>query len=299
VTAPDFRTLARTFRELAGGVIAQAPEAERPRVRLRLAASVLGLAHDRHAGQRADAVRLVEQACSLLRDVDIDGGKDAPPGYAEVERLWHRTAVALLEGWVDGLALETHLRHALGRFPDDPQLRLARGFASESLSPLVRPGDPDDSTYGNALGSALDRFRAAQEYEPVRAEAMLHAGAVLLRLRRPKDALEELDAAAGLAADAYVRYLVHLFRGQALDALERFDEAVEAYRLAGEAVPGAQTAAVGLTLALTQSGRHDAATGVAAAAVRNSSVPDPFLTYGTGAYRSWPALIASLQEAVR
>jgi len=301
-SAPDFGTLARTFRDLARKVLAQAPEHERPRARLRLATSALLLAQERHLESTPDAIRLVEQACSLLRDVNIAGGEGAPANYADVERLWHRTAVALLEGWLDdGVALETHLRHALGRFSDDPHLRLARGFASENQLPLVRTGDvsAQSLSFFGSVEAALGRFKAAQEYEAVHVEATLHLGVVLLKLNRPKDALEELDEAARLATDVYLQYLAQLFRGQALEALDRIDEAVEAYRLATTAVPGAQTAAVGLTLALIRTGQSEEAAEVAAAATRQSSVSDPFLTYGAGNYRSWRVLMDQLLEAAR
>jgi hypothetical protein len=52
-------------------------------------------------------------------------------------------------GWVDPVAVATHLRHVNRRFPDDPYLRLARGTAFEQVNmPRFRLGDPFDRPVG-------------------------------------------------------------------------------------------------------------------------------------------------------
>ena len=297
----DFRTLSRNFRDLAQQALLQVPEADRPRARLRLAIDGLAEAGSRPPNERSDAVRLVQQACSLLRDVDRESvdAQAAFSDYFEVERLWNRAAVALLEGWLHSLAIETHLRHALDRFPDDPHLRLARGVGIEGTH-LNRVRLEDSADNSESRGRTLiGRFEAAQKYETVRTEATIRLGYALLRQNRTYHALEQFDAAASEASDPYLLYLTHLFRGQAFDRLERYDAAADAYRAATEAVPGAQTAAIALAVALTRTGLHDEATRVAAAATRNWSTPDPFLRYGTGDFRSWRTLMARLRDAVR
>jgi len=313
ITVPDFQTLSRDFRKLGRTLLSRVPEADRPRVRLRLATDALTVAEARPSRERAWAVSLIEQACALLRDVRREspevqeffryGGvtvDDDRGDYFSVERLWHRAATSLLLGWLQGVAAETHIRHTLSRFPDDPHLVLARGVLLEwTHVPRARLGDPVDERNWTNGRVVIGRFEAAEELDEVSTEATIRLGYTLLRLNRSREALEKLDVAAGSVEDPYLVYLTHLFRGQALDHLDRFDQSVDAYRAAAAAVPGAQTAAIALAVALARTGAHDEAVRVAARATRNSSTSDPFITYGTGDFRSWPELIGRLREAVR
>jgi tetratricopeptide (TPR) repeat protein len=273
-------------------VIYFTPEPERARTRLGMATMAIDVAALLPAAQRDLVARFVEAGCLLVRRQPIG---------ITAERQWHQASVALLQGRLLWREADHHLRHALDRYPRDPRLRLARAVAAEQLAmlDLVRVGESFDYRDPIRAATPRSRYQDAQQFESVRAEATIRLAQLLLRLNRMEPALEQLDSPAAATDDGYLRYLADLIRGQALERLDRYADAAEAYRAAALTVPGAQTAAMAEVAALARAGRHDAAVVAAVEATRREPVPDPFLSYGDGDYRLWPALMADLREALR
>jgi hypothetical protein len=114
--------------------IRQAPEEERVRRRLVVAAVVLETANAGGVQGWQDAKQLIEWACSQVRGIRQPD---------EAERLWHRGALAVLEGAGDATAVQAHVSHALKRFRDDPRFVLARAVAAElRTGPTARAASP-------------------------------------------------------------------------------------------------------------------------------------------------------------
>ena len=236
-----------------------------------------------------------------------------PPGataaHEDFVRLWHRIALAIIE--------RRHMSDEIDRYVDavhpgpgtnggavDPRLLLARAIAQEQRChgthpTLTRAGTPVASIERAAanrserprpmmsdterrlacLDEAATRFDAAAAANETRAEARVRAGWVLFQLGRLPEAMTSL-AAVEAADDAELRYWAALFRGRVASALGRPADAEAAYREALSLFPNAQSAGVGLVLALVDLDRPEEA-DAAARAVRGGTAqaPDPWWTY--------------------
>ena len=133
-----------------------------------------------------------------------------------------------------------------------------------------------------------------------RPEASVRLGFLFYRLNQPALAVETLEPVDALTDDAYFEYLGHLFRGRALERLNRDGDAVDAYRAATKVIPGAQTAALALAAALVKAGQRAAAAEVGQQIVTLAKPPlDPWFVYGKTGTRFWPALLDALRGALR
>ena len=248
-------------------------------------------------------------------------------GGADFVRLWHRAAMGLLQGVSDPIRIEEHVADA---GVVDERTLLARAIAQERRcwahrpsidQPAVRVDGllaiagaevPDDSVgpsksekeamfakHSTCLREALSRFEAAARVEDNKAEALVRGGWVLIQDGRPKEAIEWLDAAAP-RDDKDLEYWHGLFRGRALESLARSQEAADAYRAALALYPGAQSAGLGLALALMHLDRTREADEIARS-IRGAGIttPDPWFRYGGGDQRFAGQWIDSLRTAVR
>ena len=130
----------------------------------------------------------------------------------------------------------------------------------------------------------------------------MRAAWFLFRIGKLDEALGLADVRPPAGADAYVRYLSELGRGQILRARGRPEDAAKAYRDALTIWPGAQSARVALmTLALSRGDRQEAAQLAEAAETEAASGNqfDPWWTYWLGDYRAYPAIVAKLREIVQ
>jgi tetratricopeptide (TPR) repeat protein len=241
-------------------------------------------------GQWADAYALVEWACALVR-------QNAP---GAVEAAWQRASIALVQSGSGVISdqLEIHTGHAFKRFPTDPQVVLARAVARELRTfPDPRDGSlPSDRD--ERVDAIIDYLQDARAYPEVRDEASMRLGFLYLRIGQPGLAVKTLDEAGRERGEPQIVYLSHLFRGRALERLDRDAEAVDAYRAAVAAVPGAQTAALALAAALVKVGQRTAAADIAQQSVIMPA-QDPWFFYGKTSTRRWPALLDALREALR
>jgi tetratricopeptide (TPR) repeat protein len=131
----------------------------------------------------------------------------------------------------------------------------------------------------------------------VAAEAAVRRGLLLIRLGRPGEALKALDEAEAAGGDDAVRYWTWLFRGRALEQLERHVDAAGAYERATAIVPGAQPPAVALA-SLWQ--RHDRPAEALAWARRAMNTPagttDPWWFYWRGDLRHATDRLAAVRR---
>jgi tetratricopeptide (TPR) repeat protein len=149
------------------------------------------------------------------------------------------------------------------------------------------------------LKEALSRFDAAVSAEDAADEARVRAGWVLIQDGRPEEAIARLQAAHP-HDDRDLQYWHALFLGRALYAADKPEEAVKAYQAALELYPRAQSAGLGLAIALVRLYRFDEADQVARS-VRSAGVltPDPWLYYPLGDERFTRTWIDSLRAVVR
>ena len=252
------------------------------------AAVALEAAQARGLVEWGESQKLLEFVCGWFRTL---GG---PP--TEFERLWYVATAALMEGQIAGTALARHMDHALNRFPDEPDLMLARGVAAE-----LRTGQDPRTPRGlgiasfSLLATARSRLTDALRFDATRPEAHLRLGSIALRWGKPKEAIDHLSAAVDHATDPYVVYLAHVFSGRAYSLVGRWQEAVTSYTAATAIVP-TQTARLGLVTALSHVGEYAAASALADRTLLEPSPPnDPWLFYGQGDFRNW----ISRRDAVR
>jgi len=280
--------LARGFKSAGPPWIRKGPPETRDRRRLVVAAVSVELANQAGLADWPEARSLIEWACALLRE-------NARPSAAERTWLWAATAV--FEGAADAAVLQAHVSHALKRFPGDHRFTLARAMAAELRTwPDPRDGRTPRERNADGVGLAVTRFNVARRFDEVRAEAALHLGFMAIRNGDFAEALPYLLEAESAQPDPFILHLVQLFRGRALERLNRPDEAIESYRAAIVAQPG-QTARLALASALARNGHpQDGVRLVADATSAPSNPVDPWVAYGRGDARLWPAILQQLRR---
>jgi len=234
------------------------------------------------------ASALLEWAGGLLRQ-----GSPEP-----AEDTWYAAALVLLERFRAEVPLQRHIQHAQSRFPADARWVLAEGICEELDT---WPGLRDGTTFNvdaTRAAKITARYTEAAALEPVRQEALLRLGFFELRRGHVDVALARF-ADAGEPGDVFVRYLLHLFRGRALEQTGRLTEAIAAYSLAASDIPFAQSAALALGAALVADHRGAEATALVTRTIGLSAPGDPWTIYPMPDVRFWPALMASLREAIK
>jgi tetratricopeptide (TPR) repeat protein len=238
--------------------------------------------------QGQGAATMLEWACGLLRE-----GAAQP-----VEGGWHLAALVLLERSAPTDVLLTHLQHAKSRFPNADRWALIEAIAEEMRAPITLNDNGTITVPGGATARVTAAYETALRFGTVLQEAQVRLGFFELRSGHPEAALARFDRVAA-ADDVSVRYWRHLFRGRALERLNRLDEAIEAYRLALTAVPSAQTASLALAAALAGERRMSEASAITVATITTPpTAVDPWLYYGQPDLRFWPALMSGLREAI-
>jgi hypothetical protein len=260
-----------------------------------------------------------------------------PPGVgASFVRTWHRTAIGLLHRGGDAVNTERYVELLTGNLAGetdrpsvDPRLPLAVAVAQEHRCWFTRPGlgladapivefieaaglqidDPMGPPplvkarlaveYRNCLRLAINRFTEAAEAPENRAEARLRAGWMLFQAGHFQEAFDRLDV-GDVGDDRALLYWSALFRGRALTALDRHEEAVDAYQSALELFPGAQSGTVALTLGLFRINRvTDADELGRALRARTEPAEDPWPKYVEGDARFVNQWIEQLRVSIR
>lgn len=262
-------------------------------------------------------LRLIETACERFR---AEG-----PG-TPFERSWHLALFAAAERYGHELPVSVpqrshdvpisivdHLKHALERFPEDDRLALTslriapgRGVHKWIAERRVQLANPDPGRATRRIQEAVDRrldevaddFLALAESATVGHEARIRAGYVYLVGGRPEDALEQLASATD-APEARWRYLAHLLTARAHAAREHDDAAVEAARLAVEALPEADAGRRLLASLLFAAGQQDEAVAIVEALLGRPPREDPWDWFPFGDGYLWPARRDAMREMLR
>jgi tetratricopeptide (TPR) repeat protein len=283
--AGDPERLLREFRE-GGNPWPAAPQREAAFVVELAETGLFATGND----ARKEATSLLERFTRFVRH---------PLGPTEFERQWHLTVVMLLQGTLRPGLAQPFVDRALARFPSDPQFLLARAIVSELDYQHFR------SAGGIRLAPSLDEVRknyeAAMAAPPVATEARIRLALRLHMIRQSKEALALLDATtADPVQTPTLAYLRELFRGHALGALDRPDDAMTAYREALLIIPPGQAARVALMRRLLERGNSADAEALAdLVQTERSPALDPWWMYWQGQYRMYPQAIARLRELSR
>ena len=176
-----------------------------------------------------------------------------------------------------------HLRHSRERFPAEPRFLLAEGIARDRWFP---------NEAALAYGQVVDDL-------DVGGEALVRLGGLHLQQNQLPRALEAFDRAERVTRDTYVVHLARFFRGQILLRQKREEAALEAFRGAVAARPGAQSASVILAELLFKAGIRTEAQQVMSAVLANPAAGDPYLDYAHADDRFWPELRARLRREIK
>jgi hypothetical protein len=158
---------------------------------------------------------------------------------------------------------------------------------------------PQDSAQRKRLSDVAGEFEEAAALPGMAPEARVHQAHLLWELGDAARALDVLDR-IGTTDDPYVEYWGTLFRGLALQGLNRVDDAIATYEHAAALYPGAQTPAVALVPLLVKANRlDDALRWSAIARTRASAALDPWWQYRSSGARLVPEWIRELRAAGR
>jgi tetratricopeptide (TPR) repeat protein len=286
------------------------------------AAFLVELSHARLESDWGRLSDLVEWMCVQLR----------LGAASEFELAWHRASIALASRarervWLLGdypllpqqrpparlppskNPSPQHLIHALDRFPNDPQLRLARIVAwtwGRDSEPARNVGDFGAAISARRRASVADAIVALTAFaaetlddKNVAAEARLRIGQLQFSVGNMQAALESFESAK--AADApVVRYAAHFLAGRTLETTIRPDDARREYEAALQILPGAESAAV--ALASLQFVHDDRAAAVALfqqTFERAAREDDPGRLASYGSYMHWPRLRDEMRARLR
>ena len=282
-------------------------EARETRRRL-ITAFALELAAIGSKKHAAAAARLVEWACPYVRShTPMD----------DFDRAWQLAALAVLEGGVDSQVLHDHLDHVQAMLADEPRVVLARGIAeeqfgapaevltrTETAASLARAREAlarEESERMRASERAIARFQeAGAKDESVRAEAALRKGHVLLRMNRYDAALAAWVNVEHMTEDRALIFLVHLFRGLALEGRGRIDEARHSYLTALGISPGAHSATLRLAALAFQNGHGEAPYRPIDALLHDDDPRrDPWWSYYAADWRFWYPRIDRVRAMLR
>ena len=255
------------------------------------------------AGDLSSSNTLLEWACVRVRAHEPADDFDA---------AWHTAALSIAEAWLGPLALESHVRHARDRLPDDPFLALSWALAAEqraspallaqSMPAFVNPTAIDENRARQAaiaarlMDEAADRLTKAAAHPRTAADAHLRLARLALTRGNPTSALDQLASVERDSREGWVIYLARVFRGQALDQLNRPDEAAAAFRDALKIGPGGQTATMWLSTLLYRRGERDQAESLVQRLLAETDpISDPWWTYWSGSARLWTTRLAAMR----
>lgn len=251
--------------------------------------------------------------------------RPSPPGALPtedtLERTWHLIALGVMQRhFLDKLVVQyLDVLRARRLLPAaavvlDPRLDLVRAIAQEQLCRGLHATARQDRVLAelegvaatplvqnqaaiNCMRSALAMLEAAAAREEVRDEAHTRAGYAAVQLGRNTEAQGLLDRVRP-GSDPAVAYWRLLFSGRVADALGADADAEMAYRAALAAFPEAQSARIGVALALFRMNRSDEADAAMRAArhVSDESI-DPWEQYFTGDARFVREWLGSIRKA--
>jgi tetratricopeptide (TPR) repeat protein len=273
--------------------------------RRNLVTFALDLAGANALTQGPAARSMIESVCSSVR-------RHMPP--TDFDHAWQLAALALLEGELDPNALRGHLEHLEQQFPDEPRAMLAHALADEQMTaPIEMVADSDSAAADFArkrnptgvsqtvlMQRALASYEGLLKIDALRPEASLRIAHLQIGLHHFDQALPALDVVDSSSDDPYLLYLSRLFRGLALEGLNRTAAAQAAYRDALKLGPGAHAATMALATSLFRSGHRDEADQLATNLVAHDDpTHDVWWAYYSGDFHLWGLLMSRVREFVK
>jgi tetratricopeptide (TPR) repeat protein len=273
--------------------------------RRNLVTFALDLAGANALTQGPAARSMIESVCSSVR-------RHMPP--TDFDHAWQLAALALLEGELDPNALRGHLEHLEQQFPDEPRAMLAHALADEQMTaPIEMVADSDSAAADFArkrnptgvsqtvlMQRALASYEGLLKIDALRPEASLRIAHLQIGLHHFDQALPALDVVDSSSDDPYLLYLSRLFRGLALEGLNRTAAAQAAYRDALKLGPGAHAATMALATSLFRSGHRDEADQLATNLVAHDDpTHDVWWAYYSGDFHLWGLLMSRVREYVK
>jgi tetratricopeptide (TPR) repeat protein len=211
--------------------------------------------------------------------------EDTAPAF---KRLWGLAHVSWLHARLRLEDAHSFIHRLMGEFRGDAEVLLAHASLLETfVAPLARglrvPSElPDEMPLNGVASSFRDALRAdAKDFE-----ARMRLAAVLVRLRRPAEALRELEQLERHTPPPFITYLGSLTAGAAHEQLDAADAAAEQYRRAMATYPEAQTGYIALMHLLQKQGDRGAALAVLDQwqAARVTGARDPWWVYWYGQF---------------
>jgi len=275
-----------------------------------------GLPGPPETARRATAAFMLEAAAARLDAADISGSRTllewacarvrAHGAADDFDRAWEDAALSIAEDFLDPSALEAHVQHTRSFLQGNARLFLAWAVAAEQrTSPVLMPqlgADSSatnpalradnqarlDATIGRLQDDALERFAVAAANPDTAADARVRTAHIQLARNRPQDALATLAALETSTREGWLIYLARLFRGQALEKLQRPDDAETSFRDALKIGPGGQTATMSLATLLYRRGHREEAESLVRSLLDEADpISDPWWTYWAGSARLW------------
>ena len=255
----------------------------------------------------------IRSAHSLVRAL-IEAGRDGDWGFGEAERTfardWYLLLISFQHGRADVGWSRAYLEEALGLFPKDPHLTLARGSDYELLSDMragyLRNVDAEGSMRGQSkvnpdreLEQAVRWLEQAVSLEPALVEARLRLGRVLYRRGEYDRAAQALDAVRQVAPWKELQYLALVFRGMVEAARGSYERAEGFYADARRILPRGQTAAIASAEAAYLRGRVTDAGATIQATLQQRDKEDPWWAYISGEAWHFGARLDTLRKYVR
>jgi tetratricopeptide (TPR) repeat protein len=283
--------LSRLQRDLEAVLESWLKEGESPDAQRRAIAAFAMDAAFTQLGVGKPAVDLTEWGCRQIRRLRNPG---------EFERRWHLAGFALFSGVVDPDAIDAHASHMRLQFRSEPRLTYERAVAHElRAAPFYESGKASVRDVRKHNEEAAKLYREALKLEAVREEATLRLAHVELQLGRAEQAIAVLEG-YDPEGDDDLRYLAHLFRGQAYERLTRNDEARREYGLALGIRPRTQSGSVALAALFFRDGQRNLAEQIVREVLERTEAPtDPWWTYWPADYRQAATLVAAMREALR
>jgi tetratricopeptide (TPR) repeat protein len=265
---------------------------------------------------------LIEWTCTQML-------RTGPP--TEFERQWHLATIALAGRartrlWLlgpyarlphqkplrrvpqkDDPPSPMHLMHALERFPEDPELQIARVIAwtwGRDSEPMrnrdVEWRDNANLRTRPAQLEAVVAFAPLLSDPAVGAEAHVRTGMIQVTVGDHAAALRSFETAQPIATAPPLKYLAHFLAARSLEVLQRPDEAAAQYRRALDVVPGAESAVIALASLQFARGEADAPLALIEQTFgKTGTFTDPGRLAGYGFFIHWPAIKAAMRAALR
>lgn len=225
-------------------------------------------------------------------------------GHAPFARLWYRATAALLHSRQEVLVQPAFLESTLAITKDDPGVLLMAGALRELLaSPRmdVAPSSARRVSRHARLREAEQLYRRVLSVDGGSTEARVRLAHVLVQMERPQAASEILSGVR-IEGRSPIAYFVRLVRGEADEALGRFDAAQSSYLEALEMYPNAPSGALAVShLARRQGDRAAAALPIVQMLeLARSPADDPWSGYFVaGDGRRAETLLAAMWDALQ